>query len=102
MTAAEIKAHRLMTLELLGSSTGRCGQVDIGTIKVVGAAMLHNAIDRAIQVWAARCDRGPSLEAMYRQARWLGWSTGRRSAQVQWPIALGSFVRRPPSGETRG
>lgn len=71
-TAAEIKAHRLMTLEAARLlDQGDSARVDIGTIKVVGAAMLHNAIDRAIQVWggAGVTDDLP-LEAMYRQARW--------------------------------
>jgi alkylation response protein AidB-like acyl-CoA dehydrogenase len=71
-TACEIKAHRLMTLaaaERLDS--GDAARVDIGMIKVLGASMLHNAIDRAIQVWggAGVTDDLP-LEAMYRQARW--------------------------------
>jgi alkylation response protein AidB-like acyl-CoA dehydrogenase len=71
-TAAEIKAHRLMTLEAARMlDQGDAARVDIGTIKVVGATMLHNAIDRAIQVWggAGVTDDLP-LEAMYRQARW--------------------------------
>jgi acyl-CoA dehydrogenase len=71
-TAAEIKAHRLMTLEAARQlDEGDAARVDIGLIKVVGAKMLHNAIDRAIQVWggAGVTDDLP-LEAMYRQARW--------------------------------
>jgi alkylation response protein AidB-like acyl-CoA dehydrogenase len=51
--------------------SGDAARVDIGMIKVLGASMLHNAIDRAIQVWggAGVTDDLP-LEAMYRQARW--------------------------------
>ena len=72
MTASEIKAHRLMTLEAARLlDQGDAARVDIGTIKVVGAAMVHNAIDRAIQVWGgAGVTEDLPLEAMYRQARW--------------------------------
>jgi alkylation response protein AidB-like acyl-CoA dehydrogenase len=71
-TACEIKAHRLMTLAAAEQlDRGDAARVDIGMIKVVGASMLHHAIDRAIQVWggAGVTDDLP-LEAMYRQARW--------------------------------
>jgi alkylation response protein AidB-like acyl-CoA dehydrogenase len=45
-------------------------RIEIGMIKVVGAQMLHNVIDRAIQVHGAKgvTDDTP-LERMYREAR---------------------------------
>ena len=45
-------------------------RVEIGLIKVVGARMLHNVIDRAIQVYGAKgVTEDTPLEAMYRHAR---------------------------------
>ena len=50
-TAAEIQACRLLTLDAAHKiDQGDPARVEIGIIKVVGAQMLHNAIDRAIQV----------------------------------------------------
>jgi alkylation response protein AidB-like acyl-CoA dehydrogenase len=47
-----------------------CAREEIGIIKVVGARMLHDVIDRAIQVFGAMglTDDTP-LELMYRHAR---------------------------------
>jgi len=70
-TAAEIQACRLLTLNAAEKmDRGEAARVEIGLIKVVGAAMLHNAIDRAIQVFGAKgvTDDLP-LERMYRTAR---------------------------------
>jgi alkylation response protein AidB-like acyl-CoA dehydrogenase len=49
---------------------GDQARIEIGTIKVVGARMLHNVIDRAIQVHGAAglTDDFP-LSRMYRHAR---------------------------------
>ncbi len=45
-------------------------RVEIGLIKVAGAGMVHNVIDRAIQVHGARgVTEDTPLERMYRQAR---------------------------------
>jgi alkylation response protein AidB-like acyl-CoA dehydrogenase len=45
-------------------------RVEIGIIKVVGAQMLHNVIDRAIQVHGAKgVTEDTPLERMYREAR---------------------------------
>jgi alkylation response protein AidB-like acyl-CoA dehydrogenase len=53
-TAAEIQACRLLTLQAAHKmDTGDPARVEIGIIKVVGAKMLHNTIDRAIQVYGA-------------------------------------------------
>jgi alkylation response protein AidB-like acyl-CoA dehydrogenase len=70
-TAAEIQACRLLTLAAAEKmDTGDPARVEIGLIKVVGAKMLHNAIDRAIQVSGAAGVTGDlPLERMYRAAR---------------------------------
>jgi alkylation response protein AidB-like acyl-CoA dehydrogenase len=70
-TASEIQASRLLTLSAAHKmDKGDPARVEIGIIKVVGAAMLHNAIDRAIQVYgAAGVTSDLPLERMYRHAR---------------------------------
>jgi acyl-CoA dehydrogenase len=70
-TAAEIQACRLLTLHAAHMmDRGDPARVEIGIIKVVGAAMLHNAIDRAIQVFGAKGTTADTpLERMYRHAR---------------------------------
>jgi alkylation response protein AidB-like acyl-CoA dehydrogenase len=70
-TAAEIQASRLLTLHAAHMlDRGDSARVEIGIIKVVGAAMLHNAIDRAIQVFGAKGTTADTpLERMYRHAR---------------------------------
>jgi alkylation response protein AidB-like acyl-CoA dehydrogenase len=70
-TAAEIQACRLLTLDAAHKiDQGDPARVEIGIIKVVGAQMLHNAIDRAIQVFGAKgVSADTPLERMYRHAR---------------------------------
>ncbi len=70
-TAADIQASRLLTLQAAHKlDRGDPARVEIGIIKVVGARMLHDAIDRAIQVYGARgVTPDTPLERMYRQAR---------------------------------
>src|SRR5215467_4920404 len=70
-TAAEIQACRLLTLDAAHKiDQGDPARIEIGIIKVVGAQMLHNAIDRAIQVYgAAGVTSDFPLERMYRHAR---------------------------------
>lgn len=70
-SAAEVYAHRSMTLEAARLlDEGHPARVEIGLIKVVGARMLHNVIDRAIQVFGAAGLTGDlPLERMYRAAR---------------------------------
>ena len=68
---AEIQACRLLTLQAAERiDAGDQARVEIGTIKVVGARMLHNVIDRAIQAHGAKglTDDTP-LSFMYRSAR---------------------------------
>lgn len=70
-TAAEIRASRLLTLDAARKlDQGDAARVEIGIIKVVGATMLHNAIDRAIQVYGAKgLTPDTPLDRMYRHAR---------------------------------
>jgi alkylation response protein AidB-like acyl-CoA dehydrogenase len=70
-TATEIQACRLLTLDAARKiDQGDPARVEIGIIKVVGAQMLHHAIDRAIQVFgAAGVSADTPLERMYRHAR---------------------------------
>ncbi len=70
-SAAEIQACRLFTVDTARRiDSGDDARVEIGLIKVVGARMLHNVIDRAVQVFGARglTDDTP-LSRMYRHAR---------------------------------
>jgi len=70
-SAAEIQQSRLMTLDAARKmDTGDQARVEISLIKVTGARMLHNVIDRAIQVHGALgVSEDMPLEKMYRQAR---------------------------------
>jgi acyl-CoA dehydrogenase len=70
-SAAEIQSCRLLTLHAAHKiDRGDQARVEIGLIKVVGASMLHNVIDRAIQVFgAAGVTADTPLERMYRHAR---------------------------------
>ncbi|MFI9591532.1 acyl-CoA dehydrogenase family protein [Nonomuraea sp. NPDC052265] len=67
----EIQAARLLTLQAAEAvDAGSQARVEIGAIKVVGARMLHNVIDRAVQVYgAAGLTPDTPLERMYRHAR---------------------------------
>jgi alkylation response protein AidB-like acyl-CoA dehydrogenase len=69
-TAAEIQASRLLTLDAAHKlDKGDPARIEIGRIKVVGAQMLHNAIDRAIQVYGAKgLTPDTPLDRMYRHA----------------------------------
>lgn len=71
-SAAEIQAARLMTLDAARvMDSGDQARVQISLIKFWGAQMLHNVIDRAIQVHGALGVTGDTpLERMYREARY--------------------------------
>jgi alkylation response protein AidB-like acyl-CoA dehydrogenase len=71
-SAAEIQAARLMTLDAARAmDEGSEARVEISLIKFWGARMLHNVIDRAIQVHGALGVTGDTpLEHMYREARY--------------------------------
>src|SRR5689334_16608929 len=71
-SAAEIQAARLMTLDAARAmDAGGEARVEIALIKFWGARMLHDVIDRAIQVHGALGVTGDTpLEFMYREARY--------------------------------
>jgi alkylation response protein AidB-like acyl-CoA dehydrogenase len=70
-SAAEIHAARLMTLDAAAKiDAGEDARVEISLIKFFGAKVLHDVIDRAIQVHGALGVSGDTpLEGMYRRAR---------------------------------
>jgi acyl-CoA dehydrogenase len=71
-SAAEIQAARLMTLDAARAlDAGDEARVEISLIKFWGARMVHNVVDRAIQVHGALGLSGDTpLERMYRDARY--------------------------------
>jgi len=71
-SATEIQAARLMTFEAARKiDEGNDARVDIAMIKVYGAEVLHNVVDRAIQVHGALgVTADTPLEKMYREARY--------------------------------
>ena len=71
-SAAEIQAARLMTIDAAQAmDQGSEARVEISLIKFWGARMLHDVIDRAIQVHGALGVTGDTpLERMYREARY--------------------------------
>jgi alkylation response protein AidB-like acyl-CoA dehydrogenase len=71
-SAAEIQAARLMTLDAARAmDEGDEARVEIALIKFWGARMLHNVVDRAIQVHGGLgLTSDTPLEFMYREARY--------------------------------
>jgi len=71
-SAAEIQAARLMTLDAaMAMDQGSEARVEISLIKFWGARVLHDVIDRAIQVHGALgVTADTPLERMYREARY--------------------------------
>ena len=70
-SAAEIQACRLLTLDAARKiDAGDEARIEIGMIKVVGAQMVHNVADRAIQVFGAKgLTPDTPLHIIYRHAR---------------------------------
>jgi acyl-CoA dehydrogenase len=72
-SAAEMQAARLMTLHAawkMDTQGAAAARTDIGLIKFYGAKVLHDVIDRAIQVHGSLgYSTDLPLEAMYRHAR---------------------------------
>ena len=70
-SAAEIQAARLLTMHAAHKiDQGDEARVEISLIKFWGARVLHDVIDRAIQVHGALGVSGDTpLESMYREAR---------------------------------
>jgi alkylation response protein AidB-like acyl-CoA dehydrogenase len=71
-SAADIQSHRLMVLDAARAlDRGDAARVEIAFAKVRGAKMLHDVIDRAIQVHGALgVTADLPLERMYREARY--------------------------------
>jgi len=71
-SAADIQAARLMTLDAARAmDSGSEARVEISLIKFYGARVLHDVIDRAIQVHGALgVTADTPLERMYREARY--------------------------------
>jgi acyl-CoA dehydrogenase len=71
-SAAEIQAARLMTLDAARViDAGGEARTEVSLIKFYGARMVHNVIDRAIQVHGALGTTSDTpLERMYRNARY--------------------------------
>lgn len=71
-TAAEIRTVRLLAIEAAAMlDSGDPARVEVSIAKVLGARMLHNAVDRAIQVYGSiGLTSDLPLERMYRQARY--------------------------------
>ncbi|MGI9329018.1 MAG: acyl-CoA dehydrogenase family protein [Pseudomonadales bacterium] len=84
-SAAEIQASRLLTLHAAQKiDQGDEARVEIGLIKVYGAQMLHNVIDRAVQVHGALgVTEDTPLERMYRHARFARIYDGADEVHVQ-------------------
>lgn len=70
-SVTDIQAARLLTLEAARKiDRGEDARIDIAMIKVYGAKVLHDVIDRAIQVHGALgVTSDTPLEKMYREAR---------------------------------
>jgi alkylation response protein AidB-like acyl-CoA dehydrogenase len=84
-SAAEIQASRLLTLHAAQKiDQGDEARIEIGLIKVYGASMLHNVIDRAIQVHGAKgVTEDTPLERMYRHARFARIYDGADEVHIQ-------------------
>ena len=98
-TAAEIQASRLLTLHAAQKiDEGGEARIEIGLIKVYGAQMLHNAIDRAIQVHGALgVTEDTPLERMYRHARSARIYDGADEVHIQ--TTGRRILRRYQNGE---
>jgi alkylation response protein AidB-like acyl-CoA dehydrogenase len=70
-SAAQIQACHLLTLDAARKmDAGHDARLEIGIIKVVGAQMLHDVVDRAIQIHGAKgLTADTPLDIMYRHAR---------------------------------
>jgi alkylation response protein AidB-like acyl-CoA dehydrogenase len=98
-SAAEIQASRLLTLHAAQKiDQGDEARIEIGLIKVYGAQMLHNVIDRAIQVHGALgVTEDTPLERMYRHARFARIYDGADEVHVQ--NTSRRLLRRYATGE---
>ncbi|MGI9600290.1 MAG: acyl-CoA dehydrogenase family protein [Acidimicrobiales bacterium] len=97
-SAAEIQAARLMTLDAARAlDAGGEARTEISLIKFWGARMLHNVVDRAIQVHGAMGVTGDTpLEFMYREARYARIYDG--PDEVHRMVVARRLVRDPYQG----
>ncbi|WP_432842572.1 acyl-CoA dehydrogenase family protein [Dactylosporangium sp. CA-092794] len=84
-SAAEIQTVRLLVLEAARRlDAGEQPRTEVGIAKVLGAAMVHNTIDRAIQVYGSiGLTADLPLERMYRQARFARIYDGPDETHIQ-------------------
>jgi alkylation response protein AidB-like acyl-CoA dehydrogenase len=82
---AQIQACRLLTLHAAEAvDRGGDARIEIGAVKVVGAKMVHDVIDRAIQAHgAAGLTDDTPLSHMYRSARFARIYDGPDEVHVQ-------------------
>ena len=97
-SAAEIQAARLMTLDAARAlDSGGEARTEISLIKFWGARMLHNVVDRAIQVHGALgVTADTPLEFMYREARYARIYDG--PDEVHRMVVARRLVRDPYDG----
>ena len=97
-SAAEIQAARMMTLDAARAiDAGSEARTEISLIKFWGARMLHNVIDRAIQVHGALgVTADTPLEFMYREARYARLYDG--PDEVHRMVVARKLVRDPYNG----
>ncbi|HEX5588012.1 MAG TPA: acyl-CoA dehydrogenase family protein [Acidimicrobiia bacterium] len=96
-SAADIFSHRAATLAAAEAvDRGSDGRVEISLIKFRGAELLHNVIDRAIQVHGALgVTADTPLEWMYREARYARIYDG--PDEVHREVVARKLVRNPQS-----
>ncbi len=97
-SAAEIQAARMMTLDAARAiDSGSEARTEISLIKFWGARMLHNVVDRAIQVHGALgVTADTPLEFMYREARYARLYDG--PDEVHRMVVARRLVRDPYDG----
>ena len=97
-SAAEIQAARMMTLDAARAiDSGSEARTEISLIKFWGARMLHNVVDRAIQVHGALgVTADTPLEFMYREARYARLYDG--PDEVHRMVVARKLVRDPYEG----
>ena len=100
-SAAEIQAARMMTLDAARAiDSGSEARTEISLIKFWGARMLHNVVDRAIQVHGALgVTADTPLEFMYREARYARLYDG--PDEVHRMVVARKQVRDPYEGVPR-
>ena len=97
-SAAEIQAARMMTLDAARAIDSVSeARTEISLIKFWGARMLHNVVDRAIQVHGAMgVTSDTPLEFMYREARYARLYDG--PDEVHRMVVARRLVRDPYEG----